>query len=286
MDTSGPHLRERGAAPSASPVEHRCRYEVSLVSYFDILGMRSLLKRAGDDAEGVATVLRAARHFSQPDQGAAENWGWKFVNFSDLILRSVPVASEANRRSQLGLVFHELSDLANIQGNLLAKNVLIRGAITLGEIAVDVGLTFGPALVRAYELEAKRVVFPRIMVDPLVLAGLKEIDLLRHHDYKQEMEYIKGLIKRDTDGVWFVDYLHYMLDNVEGYEYVEFLLHHRSVVAAQLRETELLDGRTREGVRRRQKAAWLRAYHNRHLSVLSGKRVKQSTGISKAQLFI
>jgi hypothetical protein len=71
---------------------------------------------AGADANKVTRVLNIARWFSKPDRGATENFGWKFINFSDLVLRTVPILSDANRKVKLGLVFHELTDLAYIQG--------------------------------------------------------------------------------------------------------------------------------------------------------------------------
>jgi hypothetical protein len=54
----------------------------------------------------------------------------------------------------------------------------------------------------------------------------------------------------------------------------------------QLSESGALDGRTREGRNRRAKAAWLRSYHNRHVRILSAIRLKQETGINRAELVV
>ena len=190
-------------------------------------------------------------------------------------------------KHRLGVVFHELSDLGHIQVNLLAKGVLVRGALTLGQITVDRDLVFGPGLARAYQLESKEARFPRIIVDPIVLTSLKESALLRAHSYEQEMEYIGRLILRDSDGTWFLDYLRYALDNADdNWQYGQFIRHHRTVVEAQLRETNAMDGRTREGRNRKAKAAWLRKYHNRHVRTLSAQHLKEETGITKTALYV
>jgi len=279
-----------GPLPSAAetePSDKPFEYRPSIVSYFDILGMKTLLGDAGSDAGKVAEILQTTRRFSRPDIDAEEEFGWTFVNFSDLVLRTVPILSEVNLKHRLGVVYYELSDLADIQVNLASKNVLIRGAVTLGDITVDRDLVFGPALATAYLLESKRAIFPRIIVDQLVLQGLKKLPVLRAHDYKQEMAYIRRLIRRDVDGNWFVDYLRYALDNSDDYsQYGKFILHHRSLVLRQLSESGALDGRTREGRNRRAKAAWLRSYHNRHVRILSAIRLKQETGINRAELVV
>jgi hypothetical protein len=249
--------------------------------------MKTLLADAGSDAEKVARVLRIARRFSKPDAATSEAFGWTFTNCSDLVLRTVPVLTDVAPEHRLGIVFQELFDLGHIQINLMFKNVLIRGALTLGSITVDRGLVFGPALAAAHLLESKRAKFPRIIVDPIVFTALKDNALLRAHDYRQEMEYVRRLVARDLDGLWFLDYLRWTLDNADSNsEYGDVIRHHRALVLTQLRESAALDGRTREGRGRRAKAEWLLRYHNRHVRTLSAGSLRKETGIKRADLFI
>lgn len=280
-------LQSSSAPRSETELPVGFEYKPSIVSYFDVLGMKELLRAAGADANVVARVLNIARQFSTPDRGAAENFGWKFINFSDLVLRIVPILSDANQEVRLGLVFHELLDLAYIQVNLAAQGVLIRGALTIGRITAEQGLVFGPALANAHILESTKAVFPRIVVDDMVLAALKEIPLLRAHNYEEEMGYIGGLIRQDSDGVWFVDYLGYLLENADDNdEYADFLQVHNLLVNKQLLEVSNLDEQTREGKSRRQKAAWLKSYHNTHLERVSAEKLKEETGIDRRTLFV
>lgn len=267
--------------------EGRLKYKLSVVSYLDILGMKTLLTDAGSDPEKVARVLRIARRFSTPDAASTEAFGWTYTNFSDLILRTVPVLNHVEPERQRGVVFQELFDLGHIQINLLFNNVLIRGALTLGSITVNRELVFGPALAQANLLESKCAKFPRIVIDPIVFTTLKENPLLRAHEYRQEMRYVRGLLTRDADGVWFLDYLRWIFDNADNNsQYGEAICRHKALVCNQLRESRALDGRTREGRSRRKKAEWLRKYHNRHVRTLRAAWLRDETGVKRAELLI
>jgi hypothetical protein len=262
-------------------------YEPSIISLFDILGFKDLLGRAGEDANAVSEMLSLARRFSTPDEGAAENFGWKSINFSDTVVRAVPIVSDANVKVRLGIVFYELTDVAHLQVNLLFRNVLIRGAVTIGRIFMKADVVFGPGLVDAHLLESKHALYPRVIVDKRVLKALKEIPLLRSHLFDEEMSYINRLVRKDTDGHLFVDYLRYALDNSDdNYEYGTLILAHKELVEEQILGASALDGRTRYGKSRKQKAEWLRRYHNRHVKTLSAVILKSETEIQKQSLFI
>jgi hypothetical protein len=55
------------------------------------------------------------------------------------------------------------------------SGLLIRGAITIGDIVHDDSIVFGPALNRAYELESQQAIYPRIILDPDVGDGFGEL---------------------------------------------------------------------------------------------------------------
>jgi hypothetical protein len=288
IDASVAQRKTPAAIPAkAHTATKSTAYEASIISLFDILGFKEVLKRAGKNATVVEEVLRLARRFSTPDEGAAENFGWQSINFSDTVVRAVPIVSEANVKVRLGIVFHELTDIAHIQANLMYRDILIRGAITVGHIFMEKDVVFGPGLVDAHLLESQRALYPRVIVDKRVLRALKKIPLLRSHPFDEEMSYINRLVRKDTDGELFVDYLRYALDNSnDNYEYGTLILAHTDLVKKQLLESSALDGRTRYGRSRRQKAEWLQRYHNRHVKTLSAAILKSETGIARQSLFI
>jgi hypothetical protein len=279
-----------GEAHKAEPFGDATRseaYRPSVISYFDILGFKELLSSAGEDANRVGDVLDLARKFSEPDEGAVDNFGWRSINFSDLIVRAVPILTETNRKVRVGLVFQELTDIAHIQLNLAFKGILIRGAVTVGQILIKSDLVFGPGLVDAYILESTKAIAPRVIIDNKIFSALKQIALLRSHPLEEEMQYIRPLISKDTDGLWFVDYLNYAKDNADdNHEYALVLQKHRELVATQLAESYAINGRTRLGKSRRHKAEWLKSYHNKHVKTLSAASLKSETGIQRRSLLV
>lgn len=74
-------------------------------------------------------------------------------------------------------------------------NWLVRGGITLGDFFIDDTIVWGPALVRAYELEDKVANYPRVLLDAPI------INLLQSK--KQGLEFICI----DSDGMAFLNYM-------------------------------------------------------------------------------
>jgi hypothetical protein len=64
-----------------------------------------------------------------------------------------------------GLLCWELLDLVHAQPELVREAVLLRSGLTIGNVFVDNAITFGPALIRAFELENDVAVSPRVIVD-------------------------------------------------------------------------------------------------------------------------
>ena len=240
-------------------------YQLSIVSYFDILGMSDLLLRAGKDASKVQETLLLFKTLSDPDQGSKDEWGWRFVNFSDLIIRAVPIMSEANKKHRIGLMFHEVTDICNIQANLVARGVLVRGCMTIGNIVAEQGLVYGEGLVRAYLQESTRARFPRVIIDQRLMHMFRSLYLLRSHpQFAEEWSYIRPYLQRASDGTYFLDYLGYMRADEKASKYAKFLARHRDVIIEKRRQLGG-DKRKKEYKSRAQKVRWLINYHNDHI---------------------
>lgn len=74
---------------------------------------------------------------------------------------------------------------------------LVRGGITIGDLFIDDTMVWGEALLKAYELENKTAVFPRIIIDDKIIPNISEHEQLR--DY----------IKQDNDNLYFLNYLNH-----------------------------------------------------------------------------
>jgi hypothetical protein len=177
-------VREKFSRPltkKRKPIKRTYKYDPSLISYLDVLGMKDLLVQAGEDASVIAEVLERFRRFSVHEDYQKELWGSQFVNFSDLALRILPILTDANLKHRLGCFFQEVMDLCLMQANLVNRGVLVRGALTIGFICHEGGLTFGPGLAEAYRLE-QQAIYPRIIISETAMQALEEAPALRAED--------------------------------------------------------------------------------------------------------
>jgi hypothetical protein len=141
----------------------------------------------------------------------------------------------------------------------VGSGVVIRAGLTIGNAHVGVdgkGPVFGPAMVRAYEIETNEAVHPRIVVDQSAYETfLTDTRLHKEgHSVETEIGYIDKLLRVDTDGTRFIDYLagsESAFDNPGCY--FEFLENHAKLIRDKLGATA---GKVRA------KFEWLTGYHN------------------------
>jgi hypothetical protein len=231
-------------------------YTPHLVTYLDILGFRDLIKKKEDNPNFISRMIRRVIETTRPDKLTKEENEENYVNFSDLIVHTVPIFSNSNTTFPTGLVYSEILGLAHAQAELICEELLIRGAVTIGKIEHSYNVIFGPGLISAYDLEQKYR-FPRIVLGDPLLREIKTNRLLRFHDtYEDEMKYISTFVREDDDGVMFIDYLGGMQGEFRKPEgYLEFLSTHRKFVLKGLAEFG--------GTPVFPKYRWLRKYHNR-----------------------
>ena len=125
--------------------------------------------------------------------------------FSDSVVRVRPYDTEYND----GSLFHEILDLIHVQIELANRGIFVRGGLTVGDMYQDRDILFGPAMVRAYDLETSFANYPRIVIDPEVFAAFVSDKRLRSdgHDLKQETKYVRSMLRQGDDGLYFIDFL-------------------------------------------------------------------------------
>jgi hypothetical protein len=234
-------------------------YDKALLVYLDILGFRDLIRDAGNDELKVAKVLKilstiksqfseGGRYVNEP--GEKPRSVFKAVNFSDLTLRITKMEPNADLIDYLNW---EILNLAGKQCDLACDGILLRGALTVADLYSNDDYVFGPALVKAYQLESESAVFPRIVLDNQVMRMAAE-----HATGRLWFDYIR----RGEDGFFFVDYLKGACsdrgwapdDNTPMVP--DTLAMHKEVVERKLQEFKT------KGEKIQQKGLWLALYHN------------------------
>lgn len=259
-------------------------YEFAIVTFLDILGFSELVKTA--DATIVNSKLKALERFTrptsiEPTQDPDKNYEPIILQFSDSVLRIRRTRTKWNRQYSVGLLFHELIDLVHAQGELVKDGVLLRGGVSYGQISLSGTRVFGPAFISAYELEARIALYPRIVVDPILLSEFHKDPLLKSawNAPEEEEAYISQLIRRGDDGIWFVDYIRAIESELDEPEmYPIFLQMHRELIIEGGKRFNGLDSRL-------SKYLWLAVYHNGRISELTGKWYRYF-GLKKDNLWI
>ena len=258
--------------------EFTYRYAPSIVSYLDVLGMKDLLAQAGDDASRVGQVLNAFRVYGNVAHDETNIWDLTITNFSDLVVRTIPILSETNVQHRLGCFFNEAWNLGYVQANLVSRGWLLRGAMTIENICVQNGLIFGPGLVRGHQLEAAAK-WPRIVIDDELMSIVKTEPLLRAEDntFEEEMSYMQ-FVQKDTDDRWFINYLAQMeTESDSPKQYAYFLEQHQSLIERQRSEVLALEAGSLYDSRL-DKLKWLIQLHNSHLAQTSASIFFDQTG--------
>jgi hypothetical protein len=184
-------------------------YERSVLTYIDILGFRELIetKTAGDVSRSIRIVREQVqpRRFKTLIPRVTET---NFRNFSDLCIVRKAIAPKG-KFPAMGEAHSQILRIVHVQSNLLLdEGILLRGGITVGDVALSYGQLFGPAVIRGYELESQVARFPRIVVGEEVLKEVKANPALwTHNDGETELRAVRSLLRRDFDGEYFVDYL-------------------------------------------------------------------------------
>ena len=132
--------------------------------------------------------------------------------FTDLAMLKINLSGQRAYRPLLSLysLFHQLGLLILTQ---LAEGVLIRGAVEVGICTeFDQGDLYGQAVGRAYALESRTAVYPRIVIGGNLVDYVDSFrDLRVSSDEKAIIgcytELIRDCLRRDVDGVTILSYL-------------------------------------------------------------------------------
>lgn len=170
-------------------------YERRAVLFLDILGFKKLIDDHQEDLILSALEMPKELQEKYPFNGKTE---MQISAFSDSI-----VISEVIQENHIGI-----NRLVNYAGyvwwKFLAKGVLARGGIAVGDLYHKNGILFGPAMNEAYKLESELAIYPRIVLShesqQCLFNELKE-------EYKENalmLAVTLDIMRRDFDGVTYI----------------------------------------------------------------------------------
>lgn len=251
-------------------------YQNAIVTFMDILGFARMVEDSMPAGNINRILDKVEEELLEEEQGAIPV-GTKTICVSDCAIRVHPLG---NRQAiPLQILGPEAYILGIIQVRLLAEGLPVRGGMTSGNVHISENRFFGPAYQEAYKLERKAC-YPRIVVDEKLLKDLYD-ELLQYEpeEPQETLQELNGVISRDDDNVWFVDYLRIHSDACEHHcEAVEFLIRHHELISERLQtfagHPEVLP-----------KYWWMRRYHNRYVKEVR-EDLLEEMGLTPQQLKI
>jgi hypothetical protein len=170
-----------------------------IVAYLDILGVASRMKQKTDTQTEALNKLYNLYTFimelADGEAGIKKYANIKFRIFSDNIILAQELSTDKKkRRAEIECL---LGCVSNFACSAVGDSVgwLLRGGITIGEFYINDTIVWGPALLRAYELEDSIANYPRIALDTSIL------NELNHHRKNTDF------ISLDFDGVSYLNYM-------------------------------------------------------------------------------
>ena len=228
----------------------------SIVCYADILGYRSLSRKALESGQGAPFLLRAHEALSEAHKlirDRARAWDERrylaLQVFTDNIVVGYPIDLRDFGEPEMGHIF---SIFAELQMSLATKGFFLRGGIAFGNHYMDRDVVFGDALLAAVALD-KRGDPPRLALAESAVA-LVNRHLRFYYSADDSPQYRRLL--RDADGVTFLDYLSEAFVNFpDAGVFFDLLEGHQKAIVEGLAEY-------RSSPDIRAKFEWAARYHN------------------------
>lgn len=182
------------------------QYKERLIAFLDILGFKRIIEKTESDIvefKKLIEVLYAIKNsFNQINSTDENPTDIHISMFSDSIIISASLTCKAD-------IFVSLLLKTNVW--LLERGYFVRGGVDYGNIYHKNEIVFGPAFVKAYELE-KLADYPRIILSENARKKL-------HHEKNGNTTSVSMshiYFKKDCDGLYYVDY--FLKDDTDEYK--------------------------------------------------------------------
>ncbi len=168
-----------------------------IVAYLDILGIAARMKHGYELQKLAMNKLHNLYTHSMDNRTAMEGYSdIQFKIFSDNIIIVKKLSEQPEKRLlDIRALFFCVSNFQCLAVND-SIGWLVRGGISIGQLYIDETMVWGEALLKAYDLESKAAIYPRILLDS---------NLLSHIGSDEELT---EFVRQDFDNFYFLNYLY------------------------------------------------------------------------------
>lgn len=195
--------------------------EPRIICFMDILGFSELINQYESNIS--STVLQdiqesfklAKTHLLEKNISGNDDIvkHLKYQTFSDNICISIPYFdNEEDFLLNLNLLLIYVRGFQNI---MMSKDIFMRGAISTGSYYADDNIIFSTGLVKAYHLESKKAIYPRIIIDKDIIDKLFNYNRTRIEYYG-----LDKIIVFDWENCAFINPFGFIQSSIEQFEKV------------------------------------------------------------------
>lgn len=208
-------------------------YQDRLCLFLDILGFSALVK--AQDCNVVHQVIKKIKRELKSNKDYMAKIGSSPIatTFSDCIVLSVQVKNADVEEASNILV---TATVKMLQDTYLNQAIALRGGMAYGKLYHQTDGVFGPAMIKAYELESQFADWPRVIFDISVAEHFKDKSGLPSISYTNYGDGFFGVdcLNRIED-VLNIERL-YLFERGAGMEYLEKLHKINTITQAKLEE--------------------------------------------------
>ncbi|EPB8161952.1 TPA: hypothetical protein I9092_001885 [Clostridium perfringens] len=201
------------------------KYHKALVFFIDILGSQN--RSNFEELLEINTIFHDELEKNQAMDKSYTLTQRHIYTFSDCsyIIYDFKDGVDEEKKDIKRLFFQALYNTEQLIQKLLKGNFICRGGVAYGDVYYEDGrsLLFGGAINRAYQLESKDAIYPRIVIDDFVAEKVleynDEILINEPKILRKSKKQINGeIVLKDNDDKYYLNYLNSIK---QGYNYLE-----------------------------------------------------------------
>ncbi len=192
-------------------------YQDRYVAFIDILGFKEKVKHIQANTEVFELLISLPQILSGILKNLDETYSGKIDAQGTVFSDSVVISTVADNGAFQG-IYAIAAAVKEVGEKLLGIGALLRGGLSKGPLYHKDGILFGQGLIDAYHLETGVARVPRVVVTPEV-----EMDWETAFNDGKWFPVLKDAIKKDLDGVGFIDLFHFpQHDSIDRSTYAFF----------------------------------------------------------------
>jgi len=248
------------------------RYEERVLAFIDVLGFEKAVENTiekvdGNEIEKIPEIQKINNLLDEIRQYTImSSFLSGELDIKDRIVSQISdsVVISYSKESNFCHILHDAYFLCV---KALQIGFLLRGAIVCGKVIhiENENKLFGPAFLKAYNMEREKAIFPRIIIDSNFL-DIAQANLSTCSDPNTEYNDLKRLILEDFDGISFVNYFDKLYTGVNiG---IKGEQEHLMWLSENLKT---LEEKMTEDVRIKCKYLWFKEKYNSRFSIFKNK---------------